>query len=65
MATPEENRLAQLRKLIREELAQGLDRVNVHPKDETPDPAKAARARRFHSQLGLPAELTFTDVDDA
>jgi hypothetical protein len=57
-------RLASLRKQIREELAAGIDRVNVHPKDELPSPAASERARAFHRRLGLPEDPKFLRDDE-
>ena len=56
--------LARLRKLRQEALREGLERVNVHPRDET-EKSRKERVAAFHRSLGLPDEVPFHELEDA
>lgn len=55
--------LRRLQQARRESLRDGLQRVNVHPRDEGKE-ARTARVHAFHRMLGLPDEVPFHELED-
>lgn len=59
-----EQGLKRLRERTRAALRDGMERVNVHPRDET-ESARKERVAAFHRSLGLPEEVPFTELDES
>lgn len=58
-----EEGLKRLRERRRAALREGMERVNVHPRDET-ESARRERVAAFHRTLGLPEEIPFAELDE-
>lgn len=58
----EDTKLSALRKHMREQLAQGFDRVTVKPGTE--GERSGGKLSKLHAMLGLPAEVPETDLGD-